>query len=75
MARLLNITSRVRGQKRSLTGLWKKIDCQLEQCLFGENLGVDNDLPYEIIESAKTTALIAFFCHALIGVLHTQLDN
>ena len=75
MARLLNITVRVRGENRPLYRFVKNIDCQLEQCLFGEHLGVYNDLPYAIVESAKTAVLIALFCHALIGVLQTQLDN
>ena len=53
MARLLNITVRVRGENRPLYRFVKNIDCQLEQCLFGEHLGVYNDLPYAIVESAK----------------------
>ena len=37
----------------------KNIDCQLEQCLFGEHLGVENDLPYAIVESAKTAVIMS----------------
>ena len=36
----------------------KNIECQLEQCMFGEHLGADNDLPYAVVESAKTAALM-----------------
>ena len=72
---IIKYNSEGKREKKTSYRFVKKIDCQLEQSLFREDLGVENDLLYAIVESAKIAALIALFCHALIGVLQTQLDN
>ena len=62
-------------QKHSSYRHEKKIECQLDQCLFGEHLLANNDRPVAVVEAPKTACIMSTIMTDYIWVATSSASN
>ena len=62
-------------QKHSSYRYEKKIECQLDQCLFGEHLLANNDKPIAVVEAPKTACAMSKIADGFIWVATSSAGN
>lgn len=72
---IIQYNSQGNRQKQTSYRYEKKIECQLDQCLFGEHLLANNSMAVAVVESAKTACIMSQILTGFIWVATSSAGN